>query len=472
LNSSHGLERTELPLKTVPLEMFVGARPRRCAACGAVAIARVHGAPGHGFASAACGQPSLRGRSGTRCPWCTGALRDKGGRLACAAHCPAVQDVAREPRAAWEGALSAEGARAYPTEWGLAGGGAWDRYGGESRLQTRWGYRDEQGDVLGAEDERLERERVENTERIAEMAYALRAFARRHRELSFASQARLPRWYRLLAVETWAYYREVLGELAAMLVNALAQRGEPYDGITDRVHLRRARRTPFASYRHALGAALGVGNPEGPAVGRSGSTPLDRGVPYKHALPRGVQLGRMAVAPSRSGAAPSSREHGTVSHDAAECLAAARVGGTWIAAVWRPDGTPETPATCQGGYALSRAELRLLELVELGAPVMVRDGCRRTVTPDWAKLSLREALASIKAERDLYPEARHWTEGEARHALRDARAATLEAFEAWGLIPAREPEDEDQETGGDRISEVRVIVHGALEATHGMELTK
>jgi hypothetical protein len=447
--------RIELPLMSAPEEMFVGSRPRRCAACGAVAIARVHGEPRHGFACAGCGLPAPRGRSGTRCPWCTSVLRDKDGKRGCPSHCPSVPDAAREPRSAWEGAFTEEAARSYPAEWGLAGGGDWDRYGGASRLQARFGAREDERDILGTEDDVLEQARAENTERVAEMAYALRSFARHNRAPVKGGKKPLPRWYRILAMETWTYYREVVGELAAILVNALSQRGEPYDGMADRVYLRQARGTPFSSYRHALGAAFGTTSSDASSHGPRGGSVFDKGVPYKYSLPKGVQLGRMAVAPTKNGAAPRTREHGTAAHDASECILAARVGGTWTSATWRLDGTPESPAHSEGGYPLGRSELRLLELVELGAPTMVKDGRTKTMTTDWAKLSIREALTRIKAQRAVYPDARHWTEGQARQALAEAREATRSAFEAWGLIPVREPEPREED--GDRVSGVEPI---------------
>lgn len=431
------------PLFPIPDHLFVNDSPRRCtdaACCGTsdgAAVAYRVPSLGHRavFACAACGVLVERD---TRvvCPSCGGPTRiDAHDRLVCnRGRCrpivlPTEDD---EPVCAWESAFDPEANAAMPEEWGLGGADTFARYHGGG-LALRFGREHRGEHVDGSDDITLEALRVESAERIVQMTAAIDTFGE-------AVQADP-----LITKGGTTWFIVFGGAMALLLVNAIVRRGGDYEGITDLAHLRVQRTTPFAGYRHALGAACGYAHPEATSNGR-GAGPLAYASdnPFLHGLPGGIlmQEDGMSVNPSRNGASASTTSRYSGEDDVIACLAAARIGGLWSAVVYRDDGTVERPAVCSevGAFVrpLTATERKLLELVDVGAMVPVARGCKEL---EHRRLKVGEALTWLRGptQRDRYPDARHLLERDAKAMLGKARRAVREAMHAWRMIPEDEP---------------------------------
>lgn len=430
-----------------PDHVYVGRCPGRCPECAAVVIPRSLREGRRVFACAFCGLMVSPGFV-VRCPDCGARARFEAGALTCPANCPPVPTAHHEPAAAWEACHTEAAARETPEAWGLRGVGSWDRYARSGLLAEEWGApgplveeRDRNGVFLGMwaapghlgrRDEDLDAERSDNEGRCDEMKAALDDFAKAIRRSPPLPKAG-PRWYRFLAARVWTLLREVLGDLVAVLVNAVLRRGSTYSDFGEIVRFRQVRATPYGSYRGAIAPALGVVNPE--ATSRGGSSPLAAiaSVPYKHRLPSGVVFGRIAVHPTPPSPAFARSDRPTGHLDATACAETARVGGQWIPVRLKADGTVERPAICTGGRPLTPLERYLLELCDVGV----------SEAGDWVRLKPTEALRRAQHLRRggawVFPEARRLLLGEAPALVARARAAAAEALEAWGLIPRIPP---------------------------------
>ncbi len=417
------------------------------------------------YACSACGRQAERPTKHP-CVSCGAELTTVNGHFGCAP-CAATKSrptVPEYPPSAWEAALST-GHRARSPEYleacGVAAPQTWAAYPRDfagrraSKLYQRFGLdldadgeevtRENDHDerfvrhVNGTDDEVLAEGQFFRRQRLATLERTIWLIADHGKAIPEVPK-RAPRgYYKPLCRAVLAAYKQALLELSADVLDAIIARGGSFAGLTEGVRVRVERTTPFAGYRAALRASLGMQHPEAESPGRgAGSLGRSAATEYKHGLPSGMQFGnKMAVNPSKNGASAASTSRGTSADDAVTCLRAARVGGTWLRAKFADDGQILTPAVCYGGRPLTPLELRLLELGDLGA------WAGAGLDLEWQKLKLSDALRRIQHAREggayVFPEARHLLAPAAKAMLAAARGAVIDAFEAWGLIPRPAP---------------------------------
>ena len=369
-----------------------------------------------------------------KCPRCCGIARyDDSGALFCFAGCSPVRPSANEPRSGWELVCDGDAGENQAYDWSLLplfyDSPSWDRYADASgRLHIRWGFPDDAGvETTSTEGARLAASHREDSHRIDEMTVALDAFR------GFArTDARIPR--------TGSSAIRTLGSaLCIELVNAISARGGAYRGLRDVLrHISDGSRVPpFAGYRHALAFAfgdhgstvLGDGSPLG---GIGGAEALFK-------LSSGLVFNTISVSPSHVRNS-SARNVGALldNVDVWACIRAARIGGKWQE---QDEGDPDEARICLGGRGLLQWELALVAMCQ-GVETRVDRGRKHDV-PEWRFLTVDEAVDRIREKarkKDASTEvqvARHLTTREARIAIRAAKTALVDAFEAWGLIPER-----------------------------------
>ena len=352
------------------------------------------------------GEKQYHGRYFRRCPFCRGGnTRWESGALECA-DCTGRVPARRESLPAWE------------TDPRLSGD--WDAYSRPGRLDA-W---------LDARDRALDADARENLARIQQLAAAvraLRAHVQRRNTLAAAGGARrrprptLPR--RLMPWVRWCgvVWDAVLAWTGLELENARLRRGGLHEDIvTPSV----ARTTPFAGYRHAIAVAFG-----GEGLGEIGAGGLTLGgAESLFSLPRGVVLGSMAVAPTRtSSGSARGVDRIVASVDVWNAITAARV-----------DRRVDTSGrVIDRGRGLATAELRLLELVDYGATRARAFRQNRSVVPAVEPLTVRDALERLRRRDGA---ALPTTEHEAKLLIGRARRAILEVLVERGLVPPRRRE--------------------------------
>lgn len=453
-----------------------------------------------------------------RCDVCRAPADVTTETLTCTAGCPPRPLPATEPDSGWELAMAGHLSSNAVTDWRLTGfhDPAWDRYSAptspirerfgpspERRRDPetgRWGWMEVEGrETASEEGAYLARIHANDTDRIGEMVDAMRAFGEAVRDDvtvklrgGRASEAVAlagcvtataalqgygqrgpidPEVARGIRSESFVLFwgdahcrslmiREVGSAVLIELHRFIRMRGGSAFEITEGLHHLNGgmpRTTPFAGYNQVV--SFWRGDHGTTQLGWGSALAHLGGAEATHTLSRGVQFNRMAVAPTKGGTVRTKNE-GTLilAGDVDASVAAARVGGKWERVV--KDG--KDAAYCTGGRPLATWELRLVSLCDHG--MLVQSKGEKGAQEDWRKLAPVEAVDIVRRESVKWADdpgwcaARHLTNKDGRAALRAARTALREAFEAWRLIPEREPSaTEKPRPRGPVVSDVKPV---------------
>ncbi len=208
---------------------------------------------------------------------------------------------------------------------------------------------------------------------------------------------------RLVKATKCTVWGTVLRWLAVEAENARARRGGREEDV---VHPHRERSTSFSGYRHAMAVAT-CGT--GVVLGGAGALRMGGAAAARHALPQGLVLGQMAVAPSRSGSSRARGEDALIDQvDLAAC-------------VHRTDVSP--------------LDMELLSLVDVGRARRTARRGAHGIEPAVEELRVDDALAELRRRHprrlDL-PATVH----QARLRIRRARTTIQDALHRGGHIPA------------------------------------
>jgi hypothetical protein len=282
--------------------------------------------------------------------------------------------------------------------------GAWDRYSRPGRLVEEWGS----AEWRGLADDRLDHDVTAYADQVHGSVRAIDAIRR------------------LLRRRVVPLGLPVLQALALILVNSLRRRGVSYLDSTDEVAVRLPRSTPFAGHRHALAVGAGTAG-QSPVLG-GGSLRLGGATP-KHRLPKGLQFGVMACAPSRSGGGGAPGEDAVVGHlDLASAMAAARVGR-------RHENRDGRCVLADGGRPLAPLEWTMVQMVDHGRWSRQKGRAGGMVLEPMGADEAAEEVRQMARRGELPAELAAVSTKEARKRLKAGRKAYQEALRERGLIP-------------------------------------